>query len=138
RVVRKTRRTRDGEANETAGSSHMVLNRCVVLAMGLGAVSLVIFDPKQVYKYVLEYGWAILGASFGPQMILLLLWKRSSYAGCCAGMCTGFAGAIIWKQVYDPAATGVEIYNLPLAFVAALAVNVLVSLLAPSTATSSD
>ncbi len=120
-------------ADTSAGQSHMLVNRCVVFALGAGAVSLVIFDPVQVYKYVLEYGWAILGASFGPQMILLLLWRRASYAGCCAGMFTGFSVAIIWKQVYDPVATGVEVYNLPLAFSVALIVNVVVSLLVPGT-----
>ena len=112
----------------------MIVNRCAVFGLGVGAAFLVMFDPKQVYKYVLEYGWAILGASFGPQMILLLLWRRASYAGCCAGMCTGFAVAIIWKQVYDPTVTGVEVYNLPLAFMAALVVNVVVSLLVPGAA----
>jgi len=113
------------------GHEHMLANRCVVLALGAGAVMLVIFDPVQVYTYVLEYGWAILGASFGPQMILLLLWKRASYAGCLAGMLTGFVVAIVWKLAYDPQATGIEIYNLPLAFVTALVINVAVSLLAP-------
>ncbi|MGB2985232.1 MAG: sodium/proline symporter [Phycisphaerae bacterium] len=111
--------------------SHMVVNRLVVLALGIGAVLLVIFDPKEVYKYVLTYGWAILGASFGPQMILVLLWRRASYAGCLAGMLTGFATAIIWQQTYGTGGHEVEIYNLPLAFIAALIINVVVSLLAP-------
>jgi sodium/proline symporter len=113
------------------GKSHMLVNRCVVLAMGIGAVCLVIYDPKQVYKYVLEYGWAILGAAFGPQVILVLLWKRASYAGCLAGMFTGFAGAILWKVYYRPDVTGVEVYNLPIAFAAAMMVNVVVSLFVP-------
>jgi sodium/proline symporter len=112
-------------------AAHMVVNRCVVLGIGIGAVLLVIFDPKEIYKYVLDYGWAILGASFGPQMILVLLWRRASYAGCLAGMLTGFGTAIIWKQVYSAEATGIEVYNLPVAFVAALLINVVVSLILP-------
>ncbi|MHC4695669.1 MAG: sodium/proline symporter [Planctomycetota bacterium] len=127
------RRDRKGADNQSTERSHMIVNRCVVFGLGVGAALLVMFDPIQVYKYVLEYGWAILGASFGPQMILLLLWRGASYAGCCAGMGTGFMIAIVWnwKEVYDPAATGVEVYNLPLAFLAALVVNVVVSLLVP-------
>ncbi|UCE60995.1 MAG: sodium/proline symporter [Phycisphaerales bacterium] len=113
---------------------HMLVNRCVVLALGLGAFALVVFDPVEVYSYVLTYGWAILGASFGPQMILLLLWRRASYAGCVAGMFAGFAVAIIWKQLYDATETGVEVYNLPLAFVTALVVNVIISLFRPDAA----
>ncbi len=116
------------------GKSHMLVNRLVVVALGIGAILLVIFDPKEIYKYVLEYGWAILGAAFGPQMILVLLWRRASYAGCFAGMLTGFATAIIWKHAYDSDATGVEVYNLPLAFLAALIINVVVSLTVPGKA----
>ncbi|MHC4776210.1 MAG: sodium:solute symporter family transporter, partial [Planctomycetota bacterium] len=110
--------------------AHLLVNRLVMLGLGLGAVLLVIDAKVQIYKYVLEYGWAILGASFGPQLILLLLWKRATYAGCVAGMLTGFLIALLWKllnlQQYVEA---LEIYNLTLAFFAALIVNVVVSLL---------
>jgi Na+/proline symporter len=97
--------------------------------IGLLAVLLVINQEIRVYKYVLTYGWAILGASFGPQIILALFWKRSTYAGCLAGMLTGFLWALIWQNVYDASKYGVEIYNLPFAFCLAFVVNVVVSLL---------
>lgn len=108
-------------------AAHLVVNRTIVAALGIGAVLLVIDREVQVYTYVLTYGWAVLGASFGPQLILLLLWRRATYAGCIAGMITGFATALIWPQVYDAKATGVEAYNLVVAFNAALVVNLLVS-----------
>jgi len=99
-----------------------------------GSVLLVIDKEVKVYEYVLKYGWAMLGAAFGPQVILAVLWKRASYAGCLFGMLTGFVVAIVWAAVYDKDTTGIEIYNLPLAFIAALVVNVLVSLIVPSPA----
>ncbi len=114
--------------------ANMLVNRLVVLALGLGATALAIKNPLNVYDYVLTYGWAIMGAAFGPQLILLLMWKRASYAGCLTGMITGFAVVLIWKLTYsfDAAdSTSVEVYNLPLAFTAALIVNVVVSLLVP-------
>ena len=46
-------------------------------------------------------------------------------------MLTGFGTAIIWQLAYDAEATGIEVYNLPLAFVAALIVNVIVSFVTP-------
>jgi sodium/proline symporter len=113
------------------GHAHMLVNRGAVLVLGVIAVLLVVDKDVRVYKYVLTYGWAILGAAFGPQMILVLLWKRASYAGCVAGMLTGFVLAPLWQLTYSAEATGVEVYNLPLAFVAALAVNLVVSLLIP-------
>ena len=112
-------------------AAHMAVNRLVVLGLGVAATAMVIDESVNVYQYVLTYGWAILGASFGPQMILLLMWKRASYAGCVAGMFTGFAVALLWKYFFNNEYHGIEVYNLPLAFIAALVVNVVVSLLVP-------
>ena len=112
-------------------TSHLLVNRLTVLGLGLLAVVLVINREVAVYQYVLTYGWAMLGASFGPQIVLMLLWRRSSRAGCIAGMLVGFVVAIAWPSIYDEAATGVHVYNLPLAFVCALIVNVVVSLIWP-------
>ena len=67
--------------------------------------------------------------AFGPQVLLALFWKSATRAGAIAGMTTGFLVAILWNEIYDPSTTGVELYNLPVAFVAALSVNVVVSLL---------
>lgn len=122
--------------SSSRGKAHMLINRGVVLGLGVLAAALVINKDVQVYQFVLTYGWAILGAAFGPQLILLLYWRRASYAGCIAGMLTGFLVAILWQYGYHPAEGsawhGVEIYNLPLAFVAALVVNVIVSVILPS------
>ncbi len=110
--------------------AHTLVNRLVMLGLGLGAVLLVIDTRVKVYEYVLEYGWAILGASFGPQLILLLLWKRATYAGCVAGMATGFLTALLWKLLdLQQYVTALEVYNLTLGFTLALIVNVVVSLL---------
>ncbi|NOX57893.1 MAG: sodium/proline symporter [Planctomycetes bacterium] len=130
----------------TPGQNHAWLNRIIVFALGAGAVLLVMDKEVQVFNLVLEYGWAVLGAAFGPQLILVLLWKRASYKGCVAGMLTGFTTAIVWKLVYHPAEggkpagilwneiygpreTGIVVYNLALAFVLAMLVNIAVSLL---------
>ena len=111
-------------------ASQVWVNRLTVAALGVLAMLSVLSNEVQVYQYVLTYGWAVLGAAFGPQVILLLLWRRASYAGCLMGMLTGFVVALTWPRVYDEAATGVHIYNLPLAFMAALIVNVVISALA--------
>ena len=107
---------------------HIHINRLVVLGLGITAVLLVLREDIRVYSFVLTYGWAILGAAFGPQIILLLFWRRATYPGCVAGMLTGFAVPIIWQQVYDASEAGVEIYNLPLGFICAFVVNLVVSL----------
>lgn len=118
-------------ARKEHGGAHPWANRIFVAAIGLLAVLLVFESKVKVYEYVLSYGWAILGASFGPQVILLLLWKRASYAGCIAGMSVGFCTALGWKLLYNNHVGDVEVYNLPLAFVLALIVNIAVSLFSP-------
>ncbi len=107
---------------------HVAVNRLVVALLGVAAVALVIREEVKVYSFVLTYGWAILGAAFGPQVILALLWRRSTWAGCLGGMLTGFVVPVVWQQTYGSGNHDVEIYNLPLAFVAALVVHVVVSL----------
>jgi Na+/proline symporter len=119
-------------------TAHMLINRLTVLALGIGAVLLVFETRINVYQYVLTYGWAMLGAAFGPQVILAVLWRRSSYAGCLAGMLVGFVVVLAWGEWYDKTETGIEIYNLPLAFVCALVVNVVVSLIAPRGSEAAD
>jgi len=112
--------------------AHLLVNRAIVLLLGVGAALLVLNQNVSVFEFVLDYGWAVLGASFGPQMILLLLWKRASYAGCIAGMLTGFTVAIAWKMFAQNQFHGVEVYNLPFAFVCSLIINVIFSWIWPS------
>jgi sodium/proline symporter len=138
--------------DKARGDAHPNVNRAIVFILGVIAVAMVIFQRISVYEYVLTYGWAMLGSSFGPQVILLLLWRRASYAGCLAGMAVGFVVALTWPGTYEAlqwrqlAQIGVEapavydlpaaitslgwpeIYNLPLAFVLALLANVGMSL----------
>ncbi|MCH2138121.1 MAG: hypothetical protein MK074_03620 [Phycisphaerales bacterium] len=102
------------------------VHRLSVVGVAIVAVGLVIDEHVEVYTYVLTYGWAILGAGFGPQVLLAVFWKRATGWGCVAGLCTGFAVAIGWKLGYEGE---IEIYNLPLAFIAAGVANIVVSVL---------
>ncbi len=117
------------------GTGHTLVNRLTVVLLGMAAVALVLDQQVTIYDYVLTYGWAILGASFGPQIILAVFWKRATAAGCVAGMATGFAVALLWKLLMDNqieiGGEMIEVYNLPLAFVAALMMNLIVSLMNP-------
>lgn len=114
------------------GRSSSVVNRITVLVLGISAIGLAVDPDLNLFSFVLDYGWAILGAGFGPQVLLALYWKNATRAGAIAGIVTGFLIALGWNQLYDAelaARTGVELYNLPVAFVAALMANVVTSLL---------
>ena len=113
------------------GSSGVWVNRLTVLLLGVAAVFLVLDPDVQVFDFVLTYGWAVLGASFGPQILLALFWRRASWAGAIAGIVAGAVTALAWKMGMGNAVGEVEVYNLPLAFCVALLVNVVVSLVLP-------
>lgn len=126
-----------GRLVKREGRGHMLVNRLTVLLLGIGAMLIVMDEDMQVFSLVLDYGWAILGAAFGPQVMLAMLWRRASYAGTLAGMATGFAAAIWFKQ--HPLVIGeTSFYNLTVAFVAALVVNVVVSLVTPGRSSSGE
>lgn len=117
--------------DERKSGSHALINRTTVFVLGILAGGMVFSKNVSVYEYVTSYGWAIMGAAFGPQLLLMLLWRRATWAGCVAGMFSGFGVALLWKLVLDNKVFGVEAYNLTVAFIAALIVNVVVSLVTP-------
>ena len=59
--------------------AHMLVNRAVVLGLGVGAVLLVINERISIYKYVLTYAWAMLGASFVAMLVPTLLGNAPIY-----------------------------------------------------------
>ena len=99
---------------------------------------LVIDENVNVFEYILKYAWAMLGASFAPQLIILLFWKRASYAGCIAGMVSGFLAAVAWDPLYEYVGGGIKVYNLTVAFCIACVVNVTVSRLTPDSPPPAD
>ena len=68
-----------------------VIIAVVAFVLGLGA-------ERLVYWLVL-YAWGGLAASFGPPLILSLLWKRTTKWGVLAGMITGAITIVIWYNV---------------------------------------
>ena len=82
-------------------------------------------EVRSVFSFVLDYGWAGLGAGFGPALILRLCWRRTTGWGVLAGMIVGVATAVIWKQFPDLQA---QVYNLVPAFVLSMLTIIVVSL----------
>jgi sodium/proline symporter len=102
-----------------------LFNRMVVLAIGLIAMGFALGEVRVIFDFVL-YAWAGLGAAFGPVLILVLLWERTSAAGVIAGMTVGFVTAIIWRQTLHD-----QLYELLPAFLLAFIVTAWVSRLWP-------
>ena len=108
----------------------MLLARLSVIAISVIAVFLAL-DPNSSVFEIVSFAWAGFGAAFGPVMLCALFWKRANKYGAIAGMISGGAMVFIWKFLIRANFKGtvLDFYELLPAFVLALAVIVVVSLL---------
>lgn len=89
-------------------------------------------DPNSSVFRIVSFAWAGFGATFGPVVLLALFWKRSNTYGALAGMIAGGAMVFIWKFGISTLGGAFAIYELLPAFVVALVINILVSLVTPA------
>lgn len=104
------------------------IGRATVIAIALIAYSISMDQDSSVLSLV-AYAWAGFGAAFGPIIILSLYNKNISAVGALAGMITGAATVLIWKQIEG----GIfELYELLPGFVFSLVVILIFSKLYPA------
>ncbi|QDU95978.1 sodium/proline symporter [Lignipirellula cremea] len=107
--------------------ARMILDRSAVIGIGLLALSIAIGNQQSVFDFVLDYGWAGLGAGFGPALILTLLWRRTTGWGVLSGMIVGVVTAIVWR--WQLPEWHAQVYNLAPAFAFSMLTILVVSLL---------
>ena len=113
------------------GKKGMLVARTVMVVISLVAAFLA-RDPDSSVFRVVSFAWAGFGAAFGPTMLMALFWKRSNKWGALAGMLTGGVMVFVWKFLIAPLGGVWAIYELLPAFLCALVVHVVVSLLTPA------
>ena len=89
-------------------------------------------DPNSSVFRIVSFAWAGFGATFGPVVLLALFWKRSNMYGALCGMVAGGVMVFLWKFVISTLGGVFAIYELLPAFVIALVVNIVVSLITPA------
>ena len=98
--------------------------KIVTIVIGVVGIALAIPDAKFIFDFVL-YAWSGLGAAFGPVLICLLYYKKTTRAGVVAGMVTGFATSIIWVEQFKEQTHG--LYEAIPGFVLGIVVTLAVS-----------
>jgi len=83
---------------EVTEKALLMLSRIVTIVVGLIGVLIALFSKQLIFSLV-SYAWSGLGASFGPGLLLLLKWKETTKQGILAGMITGSAVTVIWKNI---------------------------------------
>lgn len=106
----------------------LVAARVTVLLISIIAIFLA-KDPSSSVFNIVSFAWAGFGAAFGPVMLCALFWKRSNKYGAFASMLSGGILIFVWKYLVRPMGGAWDIYELLPAFAAALALNIIVSLL---------
>ena len=109
----------------TAVSEKKLLYLSRIITIAVGALAFVISITSQELVFALvSYAWAGLGSSFGPTLLMILWWKRTTAKGVLAGMITGTVTTIMWSSF--PELDGFLSSRL-IAWVAAFIMVVLVS-----------
>ena len=114
-----------------SAKAQMIAARVTLVVIAVVGVILA-WDPDSSVFKIVSFAWAGFGATFGPVMLLALFWKRSNRWGAIAGMVTGGAMVFLWKFVIRDLADVLAIYELLPAFICAIVVNVIVSLVTPA------
>ncbi len=109
----------------------MLAARAVLVVIAALGVVLAWNQDSSVFRIV-SFAWAGFGATFGPVVLTALFWKRSNKYGAIAGMIAGAIMVFVWKFGISKLGGAFAIYELLPAFVFALAVIVIVSLLTPA------
>lgn len=111
----------------------LLISRISLVIIAIAGVILA-WNPNSSVFQIVSFAWAGFGAAFGPVMLLALFWRRSNLYGAIAGMLSGGVMIFVWKFVIRSFGGFWDIYELLPAFVFALIVNIIVSLLtkAPS------
>ncbi|MBR2188889.1 MAG: sodium/proline symporter [Eubacterium sp.] len=110
-----------------------MMNVARLSLLGIAVIGVVIaWNPDSSVFQIVSFAWAGFGASFGPIVLLALFWRRSNRQGALAGLITGGAMVFIWKYLVRPIGGAWNIYELLPAFILAIVVNVIVSLVTPA------
>ena len=109
----------------------LLVSRVCLLAIAVLGIVLAWNSDSSVFMIV-SFAWAGFGACFGPVMLLALFWRRSNQWGALAGMVCGAVMIFVWKFMVRPMGGAWNIYELLPAFLIAIIVNVIVSLITPA------
>lgn len=82
----------------TSADRLVLLSRIATLLASAVALLLAFGSSELIFDMV-AYAWSGLGSSFGPPLLLSLRWSKTTAWGVLAGMITGTASNIVWKNV---------------------------------------
>lgn len=113
---------------KVSAKAKLWIARISVVVISIVAALIALNQDSSVFRIV-SFAWAGFGAAFAPVILMSLFWKRTNKWGALAGMVSGAALVFIWKFLLRPLGGLWDIYELLPAFIVAIIVIVVVSLL---------
>ncbi len=98
--------------------------KVVTILIGVIGVAFAIEEVKFIFWFIL-FAWSGLGAAFGPVIICMLYYKKTTLAGVAAGMLGGFLTSIIWVLVFK--VDTYDLYEMIPGFIVGLTLTLVVS-----------
>ena len=98
--------------------------KVVTILIGVIGVAFAIEEVKFIFWFIL-FAWSGLGAAFGPVIICMLYYKKTTLAGVAAGMLGGFLTCVIWVLVFKD--DTYELYEMIPGFIVGMTLTLLVS-----------
>ena len=101
------------------------IGKVVTLIIGVVGIVLAVGEVKLLFWFIL-FAWSGLGAAFGPLIICMLYYKKTTLQGAAAGMVVGFGTTVVWILKFK--ADNYDLYEMIPGFFVGLAVIWVVSL----------
>lgn len=102
------------------------IGKVVTLVIGAAGIAFAVGEVKLLFWFIL-FAWSGLGAAFGPLIICMLYYKKTTLQGAAAGMVMGFGTTIVWIVKFK--ADNYDLYEMIPGFFVGLLVIWIVSLL---------
>ena len=98
--------------------------KVVTILIGVIGVAFAIEEVKFIFWFIL-FAWSGLGAAFGPVIICMLYYKKTTLAGVAAGMLGGFLTSVIWVLFFK--IDTYDMYEMIPGFIVGMTLTLLVS-----------
>ena len=98
--------------------------KVVTILIGIIGIAFALKEIKFIFWFIL-FAWSGLGAAFGPVIICMLYYKKTTLAGVAAGMLGGFLTSIVWVLVFK--VNNYDLYEMIPGFIVGITLTLLVS-----------
>lgn len=98
--------------------------KVVTILIGIIGIAFALEEVKFIFWFIL-FAWSGLGAAFGPVIICMLYYKKTTLPGVAAGMLGGFLTSVIWVLMFK--ADSYDLYEMIPGFFVGITLTILIS-----------